>query len=280
MQLSTIKVSNILSFPYVENLTNVEGVRFHNDENGISNILIGPNGSGKSNLLDIVASVWKYAITKDFEFHEDGTIHLHSNNNNHQLKKFHGLEEFSAHVYLSIFLNSDDINNILFLINHREEINTIIQQKSSLNIQFPLIEIELIESLHKIPLYCTLENNILFLEPNNDPIISFVHSYFQNFELLQICRKIHNETQNKKRPALRNTFAFITTAYNYESTSTNKPVRLLLQKYNNLTQFEDKTDRQSLIQQFFLDALNNTLEHYISLYIEINDHTIWFYTKE
>ena len=40
MQLATVKISNLLSFPYVENLTAIDAVKFHNIESGVINILI------------------------------------------------------------------------------------------------------------------------------------------------------------------------------------------------------------------------------------------------
>lgn len=274
MQLSTVKISNVLSFPYVENLTSVEGIKFHNHENGITNILIGPNGSGKSNLLDIISSVWKYGITIDYEFDKHNQTITKLPSPSHHLKQFRGQENLSSHIYISIYLNTDDISNLLFVAHNSKEINTIIHEHK-LDTIFPQIDSELITTLHKVPFYITLEeNNNLILEEHTDPIIKFVHLYFQNFELIQHCISIYNTTNKLSRQPLRNTFAFITNDYNYADPSNNKPLRLLLQKYHNLTSFEEQS--KSLIQHFFLEAINTTLVRYTTLTLIIQQDQILF----
>jgi ABC-type multidrug transport system ATPase subunit len=47
MQLTNVKISNLLSFPYQPDITLIEGVKFYNKDNNV-NVLIGPNGAGKS----------------------------------------------------------------------------------------------------------------------------------------------------------------------------------------------------------------------------------------
>ena len=140
---------------------------------------------------------------------------------------------------------------------------------------FPQIDSEIITTLHKVPFYITLEeNNNLILEEHTDPIIKFVHLYFQNFELIQHCISIYNTTNKLSRQPLRNTFAFITNDYNYADPSNNKPLRLLLQKYHNLTSFEEQS--KSLIQHFFLEAINTTLVRYTTLTLIIQQDQILF----
>ena len=277
MQLSTVKVSNILSFPYVENLTTVEGVKFHNHENGISNILIGPNGSGKSNLLDIISAIWKYGITIDYEVDQTTKKIVKKDTQSHNLTKFRGQENLSSHIYMSIYLTIGDITNMLFILHHREIINQIIKQYgSNVDITIPDVDSELIQTLHKVPFYCTLwENNSITLENNTDTIIGFVHLYFQNFELLQHSITIYNTQYNHAWIPLRNTFAFITYDYNYKDTSNNKPLRLLLKKYNDLTPIEEQS--KSLLQHFFLESINEILFRYTNLTITIEDNIITFH---
>jgi predicted ATPase len=54
MKIRQIKISNIMSFPYVADLPNMEGIRFDEKEGPDMNILIGANGSGKSNFIEII----------------------------------------------------------------------------------------------------------------------------------------------------------------------------------------------------------------------------------
>lgn len=48
MQLATIKISNLLSFPFEPDLSKIEGIKFYHKEQKDVNVLIGPNGAGKS----------------------------------------------------------------------------------------------------------------------------------------------------------------------------------------------------------------------------------------
>lgn len=166
---------------------------------------------------------------------------------------------------------------MMFILHQRETINTLIKKHSSnFDISIPDVDIELIQTLHKVPFYCTLwDNNIIILEDNNDQIITFVHLYFQNFKLLQYIITLYNQNNNHAWIPLRNTFAFITYDYNYKDTSNNKPLRLLLKKYNDLTPVEEQS--KTLLQHFFLESINEILFRYINITISIEKETIIFH---
>ena len=269
MQLSTIKISNILSFPYVENLTSIEWVKFHNEENWVANIIIWPNGSGKSNLLDIVHAVRKYGITTNYSLIENNNLMIvNTNNTNHPLSKHRGQENQKSHIYISILLNQEDYNNLFFLLKNRETINTIIAEYSTIDIRFSEIQKEELLQHSKVPLYFTFnDNNELILEKNTNTAIQWIVDYLQNFELIQICMEIYNtkETTWTSRYPLRNTFALIT-SYDHNK-QTNKPIRLFCKKINALSKESDN----SLLQNFFLDSVNTTLNKYINLTIQHTD---------
>lgn len=58
---------------------------------------------------------------------------------------------------MSIYLNTGDITNMMFILHQRETINTLIKKHSSnFDISIPDVDIELIQTLHKVPFYCTL----------------------------------------------------------------------------------------------------------------------------
>lgn len=40
MQLANMKISNLLSYPYIDDLSSHEGIRFYNRENNNVNVLI------------------------------------------------------------------------------------------------------------------------------------------------------------------------------------------------------------------------------------------------
>ena len=265
MQLSTIKISNVLSFPFVENLTTIEWIKFHNEEKWVMNILIGPNGSWKSNLLDIIHAVWKYWITINYTLTENETLWItNTNKTNHTLTKNRWQEEKKSHIYLSIILNQEDYNNIFFLLKNREIINTIISKHSEIKINFPEITKESLIQHSKIPLYFSFnKNNEFILEKNTNSTIQRIINYLQNFELIQICMEIYNK-QNKStnRYPLRNTFALIT-SYEHNKQK-NKPIRLFCKKINS---FSEKNNN-SILQNFFLESVNSTLKKYINLSIK------------
>lgn len=286
MQLSTIKVSNILSFPYIENLTTIEWVKFHNHEQGVMNIIIGPNGSGKSNLLDIIYAVRNYGITIDYTIARDDTkpLIINTNQTKHKLSKHRWQEHLSSHIYLSILLSQDDYNNIFFVLKNRDFINTIIKNHSNIDIVFPQINKEDILSFsNKIPLYLSInKDNTIELEPNNNPIISFIHLYFQNFKLIQLCIEFYNRFEKKDGPdryPLSNTFALITSDTTIHYPNHDKGIQLLFKKLQTI---EHQHGINSVFEKFFLESLNTTIHHYTHLRLNINkeQQTISFLSSE
>lgn len=295
MQLSTLKISNLLSFPYVENLTEMEGVKFHNSEEGVINIIIWPNGSGKSNLLDIVHAMWKYGITINYElitsrmWSQDEntttpfTIELCHTNTAPLwwfLSKHRGSEHLPAHVYFSLLMTQHDMDNLCFVNKYAETINTIIKKHSSLDIQFHTVDKTQLVLYNKIPLYFTIDTtngDIILRRHNIDPVMTLIYDYLQHFELIQLCMQIYNNqcatSWEKQWYPLHNTFAIIT-SHSRTGQSNNgeipKPIRLFLKKYHGLVPTDNESD-PSLLKKFFLDSVNNTLRHYIGLHLNYTD---------
>ena len=55
MKIRELKISNLMSFPYVENLDDFDWMDFEKIDNSSDmNILIWANGSGKSNFIEII----------------------------------------------------------------------------------------------------------------------------------------------------------------------------------------------------------------------------------
>lgn len=196
----------------------------------------------------------------------------------HQLKKFRGQEHLSAHIYMSIFLTSGDINNLLFIQQQRDHINTLITQYSPESPLLPHTNKEDIKILHKIPLYCTLHDDkrLIFEQHSKDPLIQFVYYYFQYFELLQHCIDLANRNHQYQRKTLANTFAFITDDY-HNIHSPNKPLRLLVRKYMSLTAMEDQ--EKGLIQNFFVDAINTILHRYTNFSLTIDQKQVQLFDE-
>jgi len=296
MQLSTIKISNLLSFPYLGNLTETQGIKFHYDDNGVINIMIGPNGSGKSNLMEIIRSIWKYGITINYEIlsqiNPDGTNQPHiieNNNPNHNLSKHRDSLDKPSHIYMSLLLSQHDIDNLCFLQRNASTINTIINTYSTLDVQFPSLTTVCTIQEHKVPLYFTIDtqnHDIVFHHNDHDQTIQFIYHYLQHFELIQICMELYNthikSPEQKTRYPLHNTFAIInahdrtgtTTLTAENTTSQPKPIKLFLKKYQSLT--PNESENISLLRQFFLESTNTMLQQYVRLHLVLQDNTILF----
>ena len=55
MKIRELKISNLMSFPYVNDLDDFWWMNFEkSDDNSDMNILIGANGSWKSNFIEII----------------------------------------------------------------------------------------------------------------------------------------------------------------------------------------------------------------------------------
>ncbi len=67
MKIDYLQISNILSFPYVDDVSQAEKLTFNN---GL-NIIIGENGSGKSTVLEIINFLFKRVIYRQYTVNQD-----------------------------------------------------------------------------------------------------------------------------------------------------------------------------------------------------------------
>lgn len=297
MQLSTIKISNLLSFPYVENLTSIEGVKFHNSESGVINIIIGPNGSGKSNLLDIINAVWKYGISSNYAItsNEWGDRIVIKQNPPHYLHKHRLTPHEHAHVYMSVLLHQYDFDNLTFVSQHSEEINALIEHYSDSPVRFSPVDMHSLILYNKVSLYCHVDTDheaITLRRHKIDSSLEFIYNYLQHFELIQHCitlvnrlrewtdERVRDSLWNKingkeERYPLRNTFALI---WSHSRTgepaaaSMPKPLRFCLKKYQIYKmKAEKKGENEKGKSEQFLSSINETLSRYVSLHMSIDD---------
>lgn len=67
MRICQLQLSNILSFPYVENIDDALEISFDSK----LNIIIGGNGSGKSTVLEAINFIFKRVLFKPYQFYEN-----------------------------------------------------------------------------------------------------------------------------------------------------------------------------------------------------------------
>lgn len=292
MQLSTIKISNLLSFPYVENLTAIEGVKFHNSESGVINIIIWPNGSGKSNLLDIINAVRKYSISTNYAIVSDetGDRIVIKKNPPHHLHKHRLTPQETSHVYMSILLHQYDFDNLTFVSQHSEEINTLIEKYSDSPVRFWSVDMRSLLFYNKVPLYCHIDTDhesISLHRHKIDNSLEFIYNYLQHFELIQHCITLynrqresmqtfsHNRLSNDIWYPLRNTFALIgsqSRTREWTTSSLPKPLRFCLKKYQIYRMKEGKGEWEGKGNaEGFLSSINETLNRYVSLHMSIDN---------
>lgn len=227
MQLSQVKISNLFHFPYVADFAKTEGIRFSNPDKNNVNVLIGPNGAGKSSFLNVINRARKIGIVKDYVF--DKSILLQNKTKLFKNaisinplyipkspKHYDSLDKESR-LYMEFVLTNHDYENIWFLSKYREKINALIAKYSSLNFEFPLIELNDIRHMQdKISFEFVRDvdkKTITVVEKWLDAAQQFVLEYFRNIELVQICIDIFNEFEkndaDRKRYPLKNSFAIL-----------------------------------------------------------------------
>ncbi len=67
MKIEYLQISNVLSFPYCEDVSHAEKITF---DNGL-NIIIGENGSGKSTALEVINFLFKRVIYRQYNVNQD-----------------------------------------------------------------------------------------------------------------------------------------------------------------------------------------------------------------
>ena len=137
MKIREVKISNLLSFPYVDNLDNIDGVNFEKQIDNLDmNIFIWANGSGKSNFIEIINQFSKNLLL-DYTF--DSTILAEQKKSEYKnaiklvsrstskLSKHSKSQNKPANIQIKIELFDNDYNNIQFVCKNIKKINSIIE---------------------------------------------------------------------------------------------------------------------------------------------------------
>lgn len=138
MKIRELKISNILSFKYCDDITNATKITF--DDN--LNIFIGENGAGKSTALEVINFLFKKVLFTQFNINQDlysrkNTLsvadrkQILSSANNQSFTDFRldpnwNTENNAQKIQLLIELDEIDKANINHLIANKEKLNTFI----------------------------------------------------------------------------------------------------------------------------------------------------------
>ena len=229
MQILSIKISNILSFKYVD-MSDCQEVKFNEN----LNILIGPNGAGKSNFLEILNQVFKKGIVTTCELNHknltnyDNTPSKYNLVNtiivqptSHTLEKNYDSQSNEQKIELKIKLSENDYENLFFILNNIDEINSYLSKYTSQPTKFNADVIkDDIKAISEIIFYLKSDSNAkTFGCTTNMNNIGgqFIQDYFLLFQVIQYLIIITNHRDNTKWASLKNTFSLIGSYRNYNS---------------------------------------------------------------
>jgi putative ATP-dependent endonuclease of the OLD family len=228
MKINTVKISNILSFPYIKKDENdpTKTIIFDTESEGNVNILIWPNGAGKSNFLLAINETIKCWLMKDYIYKPEIII-------NNEKEKFENVitantihtkrlfkhfwdTDKDSEICISIKLSNNDIENIWFAAKYKTHFQEMIKKYSSIKIDFKEIETEWLSQNRDIDILFKVDiekKEINIDETNLSQKHLIALEYLKNIELIQICIMIQNDflyPQDKiKFSPIKNTFGSV-----------------------------------------------------------------------
>lgn len=237
MKLNYIKISNILSFNYFNNIDEANSIIFSNDSTSL-NIIIGPNGSGKSNLIEILNYIFTSFLYKQCQInrnkHDDSSPTERKEtikwlNNNQYLSRLQNnwySQNERQDIKLSISLNRNDINNIKEIIQYKDVFEQLLQNYSNIKLSPNVFNnFKFNHEINDIIIHITrvdIRNNFHIEILSHNEIKNLLLNYLQNFNLFQRIIEFYNDIEDKKiKKPFTNTFAFISCFRNYSNFNTN-----------------------------------------------------------
>ena len=217
MQLISVNISNILSFPYQETLSDEKKIHFDINKNWGVNILIGPNWSGKTNFLEIISQIIKVGLIKDFVYDEDINKKKNSISENiwplDKIIPHFSYKDKPSTIDIEFHISPNDKDNMLFLQKEKDTFNNILKEYTTTNYQikeYDSNEIKNIQTLHLEFTIDTKKQTAKITNKQKNRINNFTIEYLMYQELFQIMIHIYNtkikKTDDLWRYPLKNTF--------------------------------------------------------------------------
>ena len=227
MKIREVKISNLMSFPYVENINDFEWIDFEKIENSLDmNILIGANWSWKSNFIEIINQFCRNLI---FDYTFDLSILKEKKESEYKhaiqlipktaykVSKHTKYQNCPANFEVVVELFDADFDNIGFVCKNTKKINLIIEKYSDLTYRFPHFSLNHIKNeIKEIRLRAEFDEkkqNFVIDKTSLTPMEFFALVCIQERELLYICTHIYNKFERKNweklRYPLKNTFTIL-----------------------------------------------------------------------
>ena len=227
MKIRELKISNLMSFPYVENLDDFDWMDFEKlDNSSDMNILIGANGSWKSNFIEIINQFCRNLI---FDYTFDPSIIKEQrkaeykkaiqlvSKTAYKLSKHNRSQDKPSKIEVIIELFDSDFDNIGFVCKNAKKINDIMEKYSELKYRFPHFSLNHIKNeIKEIRLKAEFDEKkqeFIIDKAALTPMEFFSLVCIQERELLYICMYIYNRFEKKASEAmwypLKNTFTIL-----------------------------------------------------------------------
>jgi len=227
MKIRELKISNLMSFPYMENLDDFDWMDFEKIDNSSDmNILIWANGSGKSNFIEIINQFCRNLI---FDYTLNSSI-IEENKKSeykksiklvsktaYKLSKHTRFQDKPSKVEVVLEFFDSDFDNIGFVCKNVKRINAIIEKYSELTYRFPHFSLNHIKNeIKEIRLKAEFDEKkqeFIIDKTSLTPMEFFSLVCIQERELLYICMHIYNKWERKSsdpiRYPLKNTFTIL-----------------------------------------------------------------------
>lgn len=232
MQIISANISNVLSFPYQENLSDEKKVIFDVNKKWGLNILIWPNWSGKTNFLEIITQLIQSGLMKDFIYKKNIENKQDSITENQRY-----LENIYPHfsytdkpstVNIEFHISSNDKQNMIFIQKEQIKLQKIIDTYSKTKFQIPKFDIEKINNIQTLSIKFkidTIKKVAKIVNTQKNKINKFALDYLIYQELFQIAIIVYNEEIRKESESywypLKNTFGYLHNTRNFYNLKKN-----------------------------------------------------------
>src|SRR5579872_2766319 len=240
MRIKSLKVSNILSYKFLDDFDNAGNtIEFKDD----LNILIGSNGSGKSNLLEIINKLFQGHFFEYYFINDNALFNINvaekvvrvnqdrKNQVQNTLLKHFDYPDLPSTIQIALVPDKGDIENLLIILKNSEELKAYYKKYCDSNFfieQFTgLTELD-IKGISVVEYKFNLNNNVNISTVNFEliPILSsrgktIFYYYLQYFNQVQTLLEVVNLNESTKWKLLKSPFALISSMRQYGGFATS-----------------------------------------------------------